>query len=223
MAEVKTFKIEEKNLPAVLVVSKRWKGRYQDTGSAFAELGKKVGRFISGKPMNLYHDAEFKEDQAEIESCFPLRRKPESVPSGLQVQELPSGKFVSLVHQGPYTELGKSYEKLFAYLHAKGLAPRDAVSWKSQKVSDRDPDSGGLSCNLDIRAVASFCRKQCCSRKTHNAGHKVAREGGDRRVVLHDRLVIELAGKGDPVLGGVQLLLQQSEILRGAQRGIAFC
>jgi len=122
MADVNSFKIEEKDLPAVLVVSKRWKGRYQDTGGAFAELGKKVGRFISGKPMNLYHDAEFKEDQAEIESCFPLRRKPESVPSGLQVHELPGGKFVSLVHQGPYTELGKSYEKLFAYLHARGLA-----------------------------------------------------------------------------------------------------
>ena len=121
MAEVNTFSVEEKDLPAVLVVSKRWQGRYQDTGGAFAELGKKMGRFISGKPMNLYHDAEFKEDGAEIQSCFPLRKKPASVPGGLEVQELPGGKFVSLVHQGPYTELGRSYERLFAYLHAKGL------------------------------------------------------------------------------------------------------
>ncbi|HEY6249898.1 MAG TPA: GyrI-like domain-containing protein, partial [Candidatus Angelobacter sp.] len=47
--------------------------------------------------------------------------KPASVPGGLEIHELPGGKFVSLVHQGPYTELGKSYERLFAYLHAKGL------------------------------------------------------------------------------------------------------
>ena len=121
MAEVNSFKIEEKHLPAVLVVSRRWKGRYQDTGAAFAELGKKMGRFISGKPMNLYHDAEFKEDGAEIQSCFALRTRPANVPTGLQVHELPGGKFVSLVHQGPYTELGKSYERLFAYVHSNGL------------------------------------------------------------------------------------------------------
>lgn len=121
MAEVNTFSAEEKDLPAVLVISKRWKGRYQDTGAAFAELGKKMGRLISGKPMNLYHDAEFKEDGAEIQSCFLLRTKPANVPSGLQVLELPGGKFVTLIHQGPYAELGRSYEKLFAYLHAKGL------------------------------------------------------------------------------------------------------
>ncbi len=121
MAEINTLRVEEKTLPALLVVSKRWKGRYQDTGAAFAELGKKMGRFISGKPMNLYHDGEFKEEDADIQSCFPLRGRPGSVPSGFQVHELPEGKFVSLVHLGPYTELGKSYERLFAYLHEKGL------------------------------------------------------------------------------------------------------
>jgi DNA-binding transcriptional MerR regulator len=117
MAENNTGTIEQKTLAPLLVVAKRWKGRYQDSGSAFAELGKKMGRFISGKPMNLYYDAEFKEDDADIQTCFPLRTRPSRVPSELQVQELPGGTFVSLVHRGPYTELGKSYERLFAYLH----------------------------------------------------------------------------------------------------------
>ena len=121
MAEINTHSVEEKTLGPLLVVSKRWKGRYQDTGTAFAELGKKMGRFISGKPMNLYHDAEFKEADADIQSCLPLRTKPGNVPSGLQVHELPGGTFLTLIHLGPYSELGRSYERLFTYLHEKGL------------------------------------------------------------------------------------------------------
>jgi DNA-binding transcriptional MerR regulator len=112
--------VQEKQLEPLLVAGKRWKGRYEDSGSAFAELGKKVGRWMAGKPMNLYYDAEFKEDDADIQSCVPLRTKPQN-PDGLLVQELPGGKFISLIHRGPYAEMGKSYERLFAYLHQKGL------------------------------------------------------------------------------------------------------
>lgn len=121
MAANNSGTVEQKTLAPLLVIAKRWRGRYQDSGNAFAELGKKMGRFISGKPMNLYYDAEFKEDDADIQTCFPLRTRPSRVPSELLVQELPAGTFVSLVHRGPYTELGKSYERLFAYLHEKGL------------------------------------------------------------------------------------------------------
>src|SRR5262249_31833893 len=124
MAEEHTFNIEQKTLPSILVIAKRWRGRYQDSGNAFAELGKKMGRFISGKPMNLYYDGEFKEEDADIQTCFPLRSQPAKVPAGLLLQDLPGGRFVSLVHHGPYTELGRSYERLFAYLHEKGLQPQ---------------------------------------------------------------------------------------------------
>lgn len=123
MAQQRNFTVQQKTLATMLVVGKRWKGRYQDSGSVFSELGRKMGRFISGKPMNLYYDAEFKEEDADIKTCFPLRRKPANVPAGLLLDELPSGKFASLVHQGPYAELGRSYERLFAYLHENGLQP----------------------------------------------------------------------------------------------------
>lgn len=124
MAENNPASIEQKTLAPVLVVGKRWKGRYQDSGHAFAELGKKMGRFVSGKPMNLYYDSEFKEEGADIQTCFPLRTRPAKVPSELAIQELPGGKFVSLLHRGPYEESGKSYERLFAYMHEKGLEPK---------------------------------------------------------------------------------------------------
>ena len=121
MAANNTAVIEQKTVAPLLVVAKRWRGRYQDSGNAFAELGKKMGRFISGKPMNLYYDAEYKDEDADIQTCFPLRTRPSRVPGDFLLQELPGGTFVSLVHRGPYTEMGKSYQRLFAYLHEKGL------------------------------------------------------------------------------------------------------
>jgi DNA-binding transcriptional MerR regulator len=121
MAANTTTHIEEKTLAPLLVVAKKWRGRYQESGQAFAELGRKMGRFISGAPMNLYCDAEFKEVDADIQTCFPLRAKPAKIPDQLIVQELPGGVFVSLIHRGPYDELGKTYERLFAYLHERGL------------------------------------------------------------------------------------------------------
>jgi hypothetical protein len=34
-------------------------------------LGRAAGRFISGPAMNLYYDTDFKENDADVESCFP--------------------------------------------------------------------------------------------------------------------------------------------------------
>ena len=37
--------------------------------------------------------------------------------------ELPGGRCVSLLHRGPYDELGRSYQRVFEYLEGKGLKP----------------------------------------------------------------------------------------------------
>jgi effector-binding domain-containing protein len=38
---------------------------------------------------------------------------------GVSLRVIPGGKIVSLVHQGPYDQLGRSYEKVCAYLRQK--------------------------------------------------------------------------------------------------------
>ncbi len=39
------------------------------------------------------------------------------------MRELPGGRFVCLLHRGPYEELGRSYRKVFESIEAKGLKP----------------------------------------------------------------------------------------------------
>lgn len=119
MADSSTSQVEEKTLETVRIAGVRMKGKYCECGKGFGKLGRAVGRFIAGKPMNLYYDCEYKEDDADMEPCFPVKPAAKEKP-GISVRDLPGGRCVSLMHLGPYDELGRSYEKLFAYVEEKG-------------------------------------------------------------------------------------------------------
>jgi effector-binding domain-containing protein len=116
------FEVVEKRLEAMRIAGIRMKGKYSDSGRLFGRLGRSVGRWIAGKPLNLYYDGEYRESDADFESCFPVAEgvKP---PEGIVVRDLPGGRFVCLVHRGPYEELERSYEKLFAGIGKLGLKP----------------------------------------------------------------------------------------------------
>jgi DNA-binding transcriptional MerR regulator/effector-binding domain-containing protein len=106
------FAVEEKSVEPLLVAGIRMKGKYSDCGSGFSRLGKAVGRHIAGKALCLYYDGEYREDDANFEPCFPIRR--EVSVKGISVHTLPGGKCLSLVHRGPYDQLGRSYARILA-------------------------------------------------------------------------------------------------------------
>lgn len=113
MATEETFDIEEKHLDPILVAGVRMRGPYSACGQGFARIGKSLGRYICGKPLCLYYDAEYRPDDADIEPCMPLRTAVEA--EGIEVRELPGGRCVSLVHKGPYEELHNSYKRIRSY------------------------------------------------------------------------------------------------------------
>lgn len=116
-----SYRVEEKRLEPIRIAGIRIQGRYADSGQLFAKLGRSMGRFICGKAMNLYYDGEYKEEGADFESCFPVRT--EKAPQGISVRELEGGSAVTLIHQGPYPQLGRSYAKVFNYIEEKGFKP----------------------------------------------------------------------------------------------------
>ena len=111
--------IEERTLEAMLIAGLRTKGKYSDCGAGFARLSKTLGRYFCGKPLCLYYDAEYREEDADYETCVPIRKEVQ-VP-GVSVRTLPGGRCFALVHKGPYPALGRSYARILAYLHDKGL------------------------------------------------------------------------------------------------------
>ena len=117
MIEEGEFTVGEKDLEEIEVAGIRWKGRYADTGKALQQLGRLAGRHIRGKPVNLYYDDEYKEDDADIESCFPVAGMKQS--GALTLHRLPAGRCAYIVHKGPYEQLGRSYAELMEYIQKR--------------------------------------------------------------------------------------------------------
>ncbi len=96
--------VQEKNLDAILIAGVRIKGRYSDSSKGFARLGKSFGRLIAGPPIILYYDNEYKEDDADFEVCFPIKQA--KAVEGISIRELPRARCVTLIHKGPYDQMG---------------------------------------------------------------------------------------------------------------------
>jgi DNA-binding transcriptional MerR regulator/effector-binding domain-containing protein len=106
--------VTEKQLDAVLVAGIRMQGRYSDCGKGFARLGRSFGRLICGKPLLLHYDNEYREDDADFEACLPIRQS--KTVAGASVRELPAVHCVTLVHKGPYDQMGRSYAKVLKWI-----------------------------------------------------------------------------------------------------------
>lgn len=111
-----SFAIECKQLLPIHVGVLPMTGKYSDCGKGFARLAKTMGRNIGGKPLCLYHDGEYREEDARFDVCFPLRK--EITASRFECRSLPGGMFLSLIHKGPYQALGLSYERLLQHVRA---------------------------------------------------------------------------------------------------------
>ncbi len=111
--------IVEKIVPSMTVASVRWKGAYAKTGEVVKKLGIVASRNISGHPMNLYYELEFNDDDANVETCFPIKGNIKA--EGVVVRALPGGRCVSFVHEGPYEGLKDSYKLVFDYIKLNNL------------------------------------------------------------------------------------------------------
>jgi DNA-binding transcriptional MerR regulator len=120
VAALGKFGVEEKELAPQIVAGLRMKGRYEECGRGFSKIGRALGRHLGGKPLCLYYDGEYREEDADFEPCFPLRREAPA-PEGIHVRTLAGGRCLALVHQGPYRQLGRSYKKILGEARRRGF------------------------------------------------------------------------------------------------------
>ena len=112
------YQVEEKDVESMLMAGVRMQGSYSDCGQGFSKIGRSLGRFICGKPFLLHYDREYREGDANFEACVPIKKLVEK--EGISTRELPGGRCVSLLHRGPWEELGRSYEKITTYVKEHG-------------------------------------------------------------------------------------------------------
>jgi DNA-binding transcriptional MerR regulator len=113
-----TFEVVEKSLTPQLIAAIRMRGKYSECGKGFGRIARHFGRHLCGPPFLLHYDCEYKEEDADFEACMPIRQG--KTVDGIDVRNLPGGPCVSLVHQGPYDDLGRSYAVILKYARDKG-------------------------------------------------------------------------------------------------------
>ena len=103
-----------KTIEPILAAGFRMKGKYSDCGKGFAKVGRKAGRHINGKPFCIYYDCEYKENDADYETCFPVKKEINT--EDVKSHTLPKVTCVTLLHHGPYDTLKSSYARIMEYI-----------------------------------------------------------------------------------------------------------
>ncbi len=113
------YQIEKKEIEPVVVASIRYKGKYSDVGKYIGMLYKAVRGNAAGPPIQLYHDADYVEEEADLELCVPTG-KIISHP-GVAGKKLPAVKAICTTHVGSYEKLHLAYKALVDYANEHQL------------------------------------------------------------------------------------------------------
>jgi len=111
-----------KTVPEKLIASVRFIGRYQDIGNYLKKIYKACGRYSCGNPFSLYYDNEYRDEDADIEICLPVKRLVNI--DEVMSRVLAASKVVAVIHRGPYETIGESYKVVFDNINANGLKVR---------------------------------------------------------------------------------------------------
>ncbi len=117
--QLNTFEIEEKTVDSFLIAGLHFKGRYKDSGKYIGKLAGKLRKNICGPPFCLYSDGEYKETDARIEVCFPVKKEKQY--ANITFRYLEAIKAISLIHKGPYEYLSRSYSKIISEIKDQNL------------------------------------------------------------------------------------------------------
>lgn len=137
-----------KDVPKTRVVSKREIGSYGKT------IGKLIGEILQqiftpenrkafvnmvGPPITIYHDADYKENDADIEVAVPINGRI-VVDDQFEVKNLPEMRVISTLYSGPYEGIHEGYATLYDFAAQENLIidgnPRDLYIVSPPKPPD---------------------------------------------------------------------------------------
>ena len=135
--EVVIKKIEPQLVAAIRRVVPSYEGIGQLLGETFAHVGQQGGR-PAGPPLAIYHDPEFRERDADVETAVPLA-SPLPSSERATVRELPgTERMACVIHQGSYESVSEAYNTLMAWIGSNGYR----IAGPCREVYLRGPESG---------------------------------------------------------------------------------
>jgi effector-binding domain-containing protein len=122
-------KVEIKETKDIRVLAKRELGTYGETvGKLIDEMLIQINRRennpalikINGPIMTIYHDKEYKEQGADIEVAIPVVGRI-VVDEDYELKKIPGMKVASILHTGPYNEIGIAWDQMMQYIEKNQL------------------------------------------------------------------------------------------------------
>ncbi|TLG76562.1 MerR family transcriptional regulator [Culicoidibacter larvae] len=113
-----SYQINELDIPAMLIASVSYQGRYDEVGKHIGQLFKAVKGKAAGPVFICLHDDSYQE-AANIEICAPISR--ELNDSKVTTRVLAGGSAISTMHYGGYDLLQFAYKALFTYIFEHNL------------------------------------------------------------------------------------------------------
>lgn len=91
---------------------------------------------VTGPPFGLYFSMPT--ETVDVAAGFPTASPISPTDDGVTTTDLPGGRAAQVLHVGTYDDLGRTYDRLMAWLGQQGLRPAD-VMWESY-LNEPDPD-----------------------------------------------------------------------------------
>lgn len=128
MAEIEReeFEVQVKEVPSLMVALVECIGPYEEVGRLLTDLFRWVlihGGKVASYPMAIFPDGAEREpgEGTEYQVCIPLDMS--STVAGdrdVKIRELPAANVAAARHEGSYSGIGDTYEKLLSWIQENG-------------------------------------------------------------------------------------------------------
>ena len=105
-------------LEETLVALTRIHGKVSDLPEIFSKLYSIAGEYVDGKPIVVHHWGVSDEGGHDMDVCLPVSRAVEG--KEVVTTTLPAGEAMTLIHKGPYSEIGNTYSKVSRHTYERG-------------------------------------------------------------------------------------------------------
>ncbi len=127
-----TFDVVQKDVEPLLVASIR-----RTVPTAFDQIGlwesltrrlENSKARVAGPPISLNHDADFREENVDIEVSIPIVGVIEA-PEPVCIHTLPAVRVASIIHHGADEDLGRTYWRLIVWILSHGFRVHVPTRW----------------------------------------------------------------------------------------------
>ena len=110
--------VKHKVLDEILVAQTRIHGKVSDLPDVFTKLDTIVGAHAVGNPIVIHHWGVSDEHGHDMDVCLPTKVAVEG--DGITTTTLSVEDAMTLIHRGPYSDIGKAYTKVTRHTYERG-------------------------------------------------------------------------------------------------------